>query len=90
MSMNQEPQGTQPKPLSKLQKRLLFIIQRSPGQMSNFDLLNLNVRLGGEKEIESALQGLEDAGLLRRNDKRKWQPTERGAQLVIPKDQLSR
>jgi hypothetical protein len=90
MSMSQEPQGDQIKPLSKLQKRLLFIIQRRPGQLSNFDLLNLNVRLGGEKEIDIALLGLEEAGLLRRTDRRKWQPTERGAQLVIPKEQLSR
>ncbi len=89
MSLNQDAPG-QPKPLSKLQKRLLFIIQRQPGQMANFDLLNLNVRLGGDKEIEAALEGLEDAGLLRKDPKRKWTPTERGASLVIPPEHLSR
>ncbi len=89
MSLNQDAPG-QPKPLSKLQKRLLFIIQRQPGQMVNFDLLNLNVRLGGDKEIEAALEGLEDAGLLRKDTKRKWTPTERGASLVIPPEHLSR
>ena len=90
MSFKQEPSGNQPKPLSKLQKRLLFIIQRRPNQLTNFDLLNLNVRLGGEKEIEIALNGLEEAELVKRDPKRKWQPTDRGAQLVIPHDQLSR
>lgn len=80
----------QPKPLTKLQKRLLFIIQRRPGEMANFDLLNLNVRLGGDKEIEAALAGLEEAGLLKKDSKRKWAPTERGASLVIPPEQLAR
>ncbi len=80
----------EPKPLSKLQKRLLYIIQRNPSHMTNFDLLNLNVRLGGEKEIEVALEGLQEAGLLKRDEKRKWMPTERGASLTIPLDQLSR
>ena len=89
MSLNQDTPG-QPKPLTKLQKRLLFIIQRRPGQMANFDLLNLNVRLGGDKEIEAALDGLEEAGLLRRDNKRKWTPTERGASLVIPPEHLAR
>lgn len=88
MSLNEA--SNQPKPLSKLQKRLLFIIQRQPGTLSNFDLQNLNVRLGGEKELESALTGLEDAGLIKRTDKRKWLPTERGASLTIPEDQLKR
>ena len=78
------------KPLTRLQKRLLFIIQRNPSQKTNFDLLNLNVRLGGEKEIEASLQGLEDAGLIKRDLKRKWQPTERGASLNIPLDDLTR
>ena len=89
MSLNENTTG-QPKPLTKLQKRLLFIIQRQPGQMANFDLLNLNVRLGGDKEIEAALQGLENAGLLRKDTKRKWTPTERGASLVIPPEHLTR
>lgn len=80
----------QPKPLSKLQKRLLFIIQRRPSELSNFDIINLNVRLGGDKEIETALDGLEDAGLIRRDNKKKWLPTERGASLVIPPEQLTR
>lgn len=88
MSLNQDSQ--QPKPLSKLQKRLLFIIQRSPNQLTNFDILNLNIRLGGEKEVDAALTGLEEAGLVKRDTKRKWQPTERGASLIIPSDQLSR
>jgi hypothetical protein len=89
MSLNQDAPG-QPKPLTKLQKRLLFIIQRRPGQMTNFDLINLNVRLGGDKEIETALEGLREAGLLTRDPKRKWIPTERGASLVIPPEQLAR
>jgi hypothetical protein len=89
MSLNQDTPG-QPKPLTKLQKRLLFIIQRRPGQLANFDLLNLNVRLGGAKEIEIALEGLEDAGLLRQDNKRRWTPTERGASLVIPPEHLTR
>ncbi len=88
--MSQETQGNQPKLLSKLQKRLLFILQRNAGQMTNFDLLNLNVRLGGEKEIEAGLVGLEEAGLVKRDSKRKWMPTERGFSLTIPPDQLSR
>ena len=86
MSLNED----QPKPLSILQKRLLFIIQRQPGTLSNIDLGRLNVRLGGEKELDAALQGLEDAGLLVRNDRRKWTPTQRGASLVIPESQLKR
>ncbi|HEX2914096.1 MAG TPA: hypothetical protein VH186_25050 [Chloroflexia bacterium] len=90
MSLNRDVQKSEPKPLSKLQKRLLFIIQRNPGRMTNFDLLNLNVRLGGEKEIDSALEGLKDAGLLVRDEKRKWVPTERGASLVIPLEHLTR
>lgn len=89
MSLNQDTPD-QPKPLTKLQKRLLFIIQRRPGQMANFDLLNLNVRLGGDKEIEAALEGLEEAGLLRKDTRRKWTPTERGASLVIPPEHLTR
>ena len=89
MSLNQDAPG-QPKPLTKLQKRLLFIIQRRPGQMTNFDLINLNVRLGGDKEIENALEGLREAGLLQRDPKRKWVPTERGASLVIPPEHLTR
>ncbi len=88
MSLN-EP-GIEPKPLTKLQKRLLYIIQREPGLKGNLDLINLNVRLGGEKEIEASLVGLEEAGLIKKSDKRKWLPTERGASLVIPIDQLSR
>ena len=88
--MSLDEASNQPKPLSKLQKRLLFIIQRQPGTLSNFDLQNLNVRLGGEKEMEAALAGLEEAGLLKRTDKRKWLPTERGASLTIPEDQLKR
>lgn len=89
MSLNQDTPG-QPKPLTRLQKRLLFIIQRQPGQLANFDLLNLNVRLGGDKEIEAALAGLQEAGLLRKDTKRKWTPTERGASLIIPPEHLAR
>lgn len=81
---------SQIKPLSKLQKRLLFIVQRRPSQLSTFDIINLNVRLGGDKEIEAALEGLIEAGLLIRDSKKKWQPTPRGAELVIPPDQLTR